>query len=478
MVKQLRAHRNVRAVISFFTKSIANRGRERYRKAGITASVYFVSQGLSVLLNLVSVPLTLRYLDPERYGVWLTINTLFAFLAMTDFGLTGTALVNLIAEADGREDLVLAREYVASAFWGVVTITLAFSLLCLITFSHIPWRTVFHVSARVSTSELQRACGLTFVIVFLGLPLYMMNSVYSAYQNGYLAHAWTIAGTVISFAALIIVTQTHGGLPELVFALSGIRLLVCFASAYYLFFRCYRWLMPTLSAVRWEHIKRLLKLGSKYTVSNLAGLAIFQSQPVIISQMFGPSQVMIFVLALRILMLPCNMAYWVTTPLVSAYGEARARGDWKWIRGAFRNSLFACSVLGLALIPAIAFVLKPFMRLWAGSAAIPNSGLILWLAVYAVVLIGSIPSGQLLNGLERAGRVAVGTVFCAAGTIGLGMLFAKWWGLAGLAIAMVVSVFFACFTNQMYALQHVFYADSQPEYSGAPPQESVSALEV
>ena len=36
-------------------------------------------------------------------------------------------------------------------------------------------------------------------------------------------------------------------------------------------------------------IKRLLSLGGNYMITQLAGLGIYQSQPMIITQMLGPS---------------------------------------------------------------------------------------------------------------------------------------------------------------------------------------------
>jgi hypothetical protein len=88
-----------------------DRGLERYRRAGITASTSFLAKALTILIGFVSVPLTVHYLGAERYGVWLTISSLLTWLALTDFGIAGNALVNVIAEADGRDDRQAAAVY-------------------------------------------------------------------------------------------------------------------------------------------------------------------------------------------------------------------------------------------------------------------------------------------------------------------------------------------------------------------------------
>ena len=100
-------------------KGSSSRGGERYRRAGITASSSFITKALNVAISFLSVPLTVHYLGAERYGVWLTISSLLTWMSMTDFGLAGNALINVLAEASGKEDREGAQHYAASAFWAL-----------------------------------------------------------------------------------------------------------------------------------------------------------------------------------------------------------------------------------------------------------------------------------------------------------------------------------------------------------------------
>jgi hypothetical protein len=128
-VEALKNCLNVRSLRAFFSKANADRGKERYRRASLTASASIFSQALGVLISIVSVPLTVRYLGQERYGVWLTISSLMTWMTMTDFGLTGNALINLMSEAHGTDNRVLARQYASSTFWTLIAITLSLGTL-------------------------------------------------------------------------------------------------------------------------------------------------------------------------------------------------------------------------------------------------------------------------------------------------------------------------------------------------------------
>src|SRR5271163_2770899 len=137
LVKRYLSLEKIKAV---FTQSHANRGLERYRRAGITASSSFIARALNILISFLSVPLTVHYLGAERYGVWLTISSLITWMSMTDFGLAGNALVNVLAEASGREDRTAAQHYTASSFWALPGVSALAEVISVASFRYIPWR--------------------------------------------------------------------------------------------------------------------------------------------------------------------------------------------------------------------------------------------------------------------------------------------------------------------------------------------------
>jgi O-antigen/teichoic acid export membrane protein len=436
------------------TKSSSNRGFERYRRVGITASSSFIAKALNILISFLSVPLTIHYLGAERYGVWLTISSLLTWMALTDFGLSGNALVNVLAESSGNDDLETARQYTSSAFWVLISISLISGLVAVIAFHWISWRAVFQVSAATSTHELNVACGLTLAIFILGFPLSLQYAIYSAYQEGYLANIWSIATNGLALLALVIVSRFHGGLPQLILAMAGTRTVVAMANNYYLF-RRYHWLVPYPSAVRSSCVRRLFKLGGKYMVTQLAALGIYQSQPMIITQMLGPASVVIFVVSYKIITLPMDLIYLATQPFIAAFGEAKARDDWAWIRRAYRNATWASTGIGFSLVVLMAMIAKPLIRIWASSSAVPTTSFVVWLSIYVMIGIALMPTNQFLSGVENVTPLAISTALCALGVIGAGILLAHGHGLVGLAMAMALSKLVTFWPIQLYEVRRV-----------------------
>src|SRR5687768_8312192 len=77
------------------------RARERQRRAMLASGAAAVAKVVRVLTIFASVPLAIGYLGAERYGLWLTISSVAAFLTFADLGL-GNGLLNAVSEAEGR----------------------------------------------------------------------------------------------------------------------------------------------------------------------------------------------------------------------------------------------------------------------------------------------------------------------------------------------------------------------------------------
>jgi O-antigen/teichoic acid export membrane protein len=426
-----------------------------------------------MIMGFVSVPLTVYYLGAERYGVWLTISSLLLWLALTDFGLAGNALVNVLSEAVGNDDRVSAQQYTASAFWALLAIALVFAVIFVTFFQIIPWHAIFRVSSATPIGELKLACAFVLVLFVINLPLSLVRSVYTAHQEGYFSNLWWILSGILSLFCLFVVTRFRGGLPLLVVAMSGVPALIALASACHVFIRRYPWLALSPAAVRWACIRRLLQLGGKYMIIQLASLGIYQSQAIIITQTLDPSKVVIFAVTYRLVTLPTELAYLGTVPLISPFGEAKARRDWRWITAAFNRGSVAALSLGMPLAALLALVAKPFIFVWAGPSAVPDWGLVLWLFVYTAVGVSLMMPGQLLTGIERPEPLALFTILCATGCVGFGILFGRWWGLNGIAFAMAVSII-ALSPIQWYEVLRVLrVAREVPPPSKIPPESDV-----
>jgi O-antigen/teichoic acid export membrane protein len=445
------------------TTNTWNRGKERLWRAGLTGITSVISKGLTIITGLISVPLTINYLGQTRYGIWLTINSLLNWLAVSSLGLGGNALINGLSEAHGKEDWERARELVSTAFWSLSGIAGALLLIYTAVFSFVPWQTVLNTSDTLSVSELHWAVNLSFICFVLLFPLNITEAVYLSFQKGYVGNVWGIVGNLASLVALLIVTKFEGGLPLLVVALFGVRILVSLANLWYLFRYGYPHLIPIPQAVTRQSFSRLSGLGIRYLVAQLAGIGMFQSQPVMIAHLLGPAQVGVFNIAQRLLTLPLMVVQMFASPLMSAYGEANARGDYQWIRRTLKVSTILAFLGTICLTLPLLLWAERIVRAWVGEQMIPTSGLVMMLSLYGVVAAVVTPASVMLYGVGRVGKQALYTCLNSLLTVGLGIWLTKTHSLSGTAAAMLIAVAIVNPLGQIIEVRKVYKSWSKLE---------------
>jgi O-antigen/teichoic acid export membrane protein len=450
----------------FFKADENNRGRERWRRVGLTGMTAMLAQGLAIAIGFISVPLTLGYLGNERYGIWLTINSLLQWLYIGNLGMGGNALINALSEANGKDDKKTAQELVATAFWSLTLIAIFLLIIFSLLFSFIPWTSVFNVTENVSVSELNTAVFLSFFCFVFMFPVSLVEAVYYGYQEGFISNVWNLIASVFSLIALIIVTQFQGGLPLLVVALFGIRIFVSIVNAVYLFFIRHPWLVPKFQFTTRDSFKRLIGLGATYLVAQLSSICMIQSQPMMITQIMGPNHVGLFNVTQRLISLPTFLLKLLVNPFMPAYGEAKARNDWAWIKRTLRRTLFFSLLVIVFVVIPLSLFSKWLMNLWVGDKLIPSDGLIVFFALYVATDCLAVPLSVMLFGLEKVKGQANIATLNAILLIALGIPFTYKWGLTGLAFAMLAAFFSMNLIGQIIHAFSTFRNTSQNETNG------------
>ena len=77
LLDRVRALKGVMRLKPFDTATQEGRSLERYRRAGLTTVTSVMAKGVTVATSLITVRLTIHYLGTERYGLWMTITSLW-----------------------------------------------------------------------------------------------------------------------------------------------------------------------------------------------------------------------------------------------------------------------------------------------------------------------------------------------------------------------------------------------------------------
>jgi O-antigen/teichoic acid export membrane protein len=96
-------------------------------KKNIWASL--ILKGINILASLLIIPLTIHYVNPTQYGIWLTLSAIIVWITYFDLGLS-QGFRNRFSEAIANNNIELAKQYVSTTYALMFIIFLVAGIVC------------------------------------------------------------------------------------------------------------------------------------------------------------------------------------------------------------------------------------------------------------------------------------------------------------------------------------------------------------
>lgn len=409
--------------IRFFTRFIT-KGHERSVRAKKNIVSSLVVKGLSMAISFVSLPITLNYVDSSTYGIWLTMSSIVGWFVFFDVGLT-QGLRNKFAEARAREDHELARIYVSTTYAILAIIFALVWVIFLIANNFLDWSKILNVSSEMR-SEVTYLAIIVFTYFCISFVLRIITTILLADQRPAFSSLIDLLGQALALLIIIILVRTTtGSLIKLGYALC-VAPLVILAVANVIFFRTrYRQYAPSVSSVRFSHIKDLFSLGLKFFIIQMASIIQYQTANVIIARNFGTAEVTAYNVVYKYFGIPYMLFTIFLVPFWSATTEAYQKNDLKWIKNGVKRYNQLNLVAAVGMIVMLVFS-APFYKLWLGEGKVSIAfSLSLWGMLYFNVMMFGGKYVQLLNGISALRIQFIASIISPGIYIGIVMLLIK-----------------------------------------------------
>ena len=406
------------------------RARNRQRRMILTSATAMVAKLVQVATTFITVPLTLHYLGPERYGIWMVISAFVAMLSFTDLGI-GNGVLNTVAAAYGRNDTDEIRQAIASG--SAVLSAIAATLLSgfALAYPFVAWHRLFNVASPQAQAEANHAIAAFFLCFTIAIPANIIQRVQLGLQRGFLASGWQCAGSLLSLGFVLLVIHFHGGLFALVAALLGGQLCANILNNVIFYTLIRPDIAPRPRDVSHQAARRVMRTGLLFLLLQITTALIFSADTIIITQQLGAAAVPQYAIADRLFGVITMALSMAMTPLWPAYREALVRGDVGWIRATLRKSLIIC-IVGAGGVSAILCLFNHWIvELWVGKGMHIPLMVVIGFGLWKVIeSIGS-ALGTFLNGAH----IIKEQVFIASSTalaaIGLEIILVARFGIAG-----------------------------------------------
>ncbi|RIJ42299.1 MATE family efflux transporter [Pontibacter oryzae] len=383
----------------YLVKDLVQKGHVRSIKAKKNILASIVIKGCSVAISLALVPLTINYISPSGYGIWLTLSAIVSWFSFFDIGMT-QGLRNKFAEAKAKDDTESAQSYVSTAFAVIAIIFSAAWLLFLAVNQFLDWSQILGVEQSMR-GEISMLATIVFTYFCLQFVLRIITTVITADQQPAKASVIDMLGQLLALIIIfVLVYTTSGSLINLGLALCIAPLVVLGVANIYFFRGPYKVFRPSLAKVNLSHAKGLFGLGAVFFVIQLSGIIQYETANLIISRNFGPSEVTSYNIVFRYFGI-LNMVFAIfLTPFWSASTEAFLNKDMKWIRSSIQKYNWLNMALMLAGTVMLLFSEQVY-TLWLGKGTVEIDFMLsFWgFMFFAVSMFGS-KYVSLLNGIS------------------------------------------------------------------------------
>jgi O-antigen/teichoic acid export membrane protein len=345
---------------TFFTK-----GHERSVKTKKNILTSIAIKCVSIVVSFLLIPLALNYLNPVKYGIWLTLSSVIGWFAFFDIGL-GNGLRNKLAEALAKDDKELAKTYISTSYAILsIIIGIVYTIFVLV-FPYVNWTKILNTPAEMN-AEINKLIFIVFSFFSLQFIIKLISMILKADQRSAISGGINTLASLLSLIIVFILTKTtHGSLLWLSVGVSAANIIAPLIATIWFFSKDYKNLIPSFKYVKFAIAKDLMGIGFLFFIMQFAALILFSTDSFIIDQLYGPEEVTPYNIAFKYFSLITMGFAIITTPFWTAYTDAYHKHDYEWIKRITRKLQLFWGALVFAVIIMI-FCADFFYEIWVGD---------------------------------------------------------------------------------------------------------------
>lgn len=395
---------------------------------------------MSVLCSLIVVPLTLNYLLPLEYGVWLTLSSVLIWFSFFDVGL-GNGLRNYLTQAISKGDYQQGNRYLSTTFC-------LLCILCFIFFAIFGSLSYFLDLSELFKITMEGGEDALRVVVLVAVLFTLMNFVvknvgvvFMSLQKYAYNDLLVFLGHAVALAVIWILTKcTDGSLLYVTIAFTASPVLVFILAGVFLFIK-YPQLKISPRKVDFSLTRLLMGKGLSFFVIQVTScLVIFGSSNLFITHYCGPETVTEYNIAYKLFNVITLGFTILISPLWSAYTDAYVKSDYAWIRKMFNRSLvwWCLTLMGAGFL----LIASPVIyAIWIKDAVTVPFVLSAAVCIYLCLFNFNNCVTYLLNGLNIVRVQLITSVLVTLLYFVLVYIFAPRYGVIGISLSMSVCYF-------------------------------------
>lgn len=393
--------------------------------------------GLTLLIQLVSVPVLLGAWGVRVYGEWLVLSAFPTYLALSDLSFSsvaGNTMVMLEAQGKRTEAVVLGRH-----LWSIVTVLTAAGVAAAVAIAFV-FGGSFGTSAAIPASDAQIVLLALFLQVALSNQQGVLDAWFRASGRYPLGSSMYQLGRLTGFVALIAAALLGGG-PAAAAGMFLAGSAVGFAVSWVVLRRAVPWSSFAVERPHGGTIRQLLIPGAAFVTLATANALSLQGMTIAVGVMLGASSVVVFSTTRTVTRFVSLTIGAVGSSSWPELSRSVGGGDLAEARAILRGATQLSMAIALSLVVLLATLGSAVIGWWTrGAVEAPRDVLLLLLLVVIANALWWVPA-SVLAATNRHHRMAL--MYLAATAVGLiaAMPLMAAFGLVGAAFSLLASDF-------------------------------------
>lgn len=428
---------------------------EIYKKI-VGNSIYTLIRRVIILpIGLAIVPIIIKFIGIEGYGVWIMIQTLLAYSSVMDMGLS-PAITKYTAEYDGQGDhrkmiQIFNTLFVVYLFLFFILFLLAFVSKGLIVDTlvkpiHIPKETVSFV----------------LIISVLVFCLTMVFSIYPSFLNGLqrmdVTNTVDSISSVIKFALSVLFLYFGWEIKGLVFA-GGISCIIVIALYVYVSKRIAPYLTFNPFLFDLKTLREIWGFSVYGAMSNVVAMMHLQFDKLIVNYFLGVNSLALYDIAHRLVSFLWGLCGSFVVPIMPAISKIHASDGIEKSREVFQTVFRYTSLIVCPLFLFVSAFADTLIVAWLGNGYENAVSILRILSVAYMMNILCGPVTSVLTGVGSYKIPFYGGVVASVATVLFCPMLSIKFGLSGCAIGVLLA-FILSDTFLFFWLQRLFNISS------------------
>lgn len=323
-------------------------------------------KGISIIISLLLVPLTINYVSSEIYGIWLTLSSIISWLSFFDVGF-GLGLRNRLTTAISLGDYQKGKILVSTTYCILLIIFVFVGIIGYYFSGIVNWCDLLSISTEYR-NVLVVASRIVVVTFCASIVLKLIQNVFQACQMTAAAASVDTVAQLLSLVLIYVLTKTSfPSLNNLALVFCGAPIVVYLIYSLILYWGKFKEVAPSFSSVDFKYAKDLFSLGGQFFLIQIICIILYQSVNFVISHYCGPEQVTVYNISYKYLYCALMLFNIIMAPLWSAYNDAYAKNDLEWMKSIYNRLVKVNAVVvgGIVLMICISPIVY---NIWIGDS--------------------------------------------------------------------------------------------------------------